>query len=230
MKRRQFTAAGLTLPLMTIMGAGPARAAIPGLGEGQAADGVRAAIERGASVAVELLGKADGFLGNPQVRIPLPGVLADASKMLKMIGQQRKVDELVVAMNRAAEGAVPEAKELLVGAVRAMSVEDALRLVRGGQTAVTDFFQAKTREPLGAKFLPIVSTWTQKVSLAQKYDAVAGQAQGFGLVKQEDANVERYVTRKALDGLYFMIGEEEKKIRADPVGTGSDLLRKVFGG
>ena len=229
MERRKFTVLAATLPLMAILRPGAALAAIPGLGEDQAAAGVRAAIERGAESAVGLLGKADGFLGNPQVRIPLPGALADAAKMLKMIGQQKKVDELVVAMNRAAEGAVPEARALLVAAVRSMSVDDALRLVRGSQTAVTEFFERKTREPLGEKFLPIVTQWTEKVSLAQKYNAVAGHAQSFGLVKSEDANVEHYVTRKALDGLYLMIGEEEKKIRADPIGTGSDLLRKVFG-
>ena len=109
------------------------------------------------------------------------------------------------------------------------SVEDALRIVRGGDTAVTDFFAAKTREPLREKFLPIVTRATDKVELADKYNKVAGKATGFGLVDKEDANVQHYVTRKALDGLYLMIGEEEKKIRADPVGTGSAILKKVFG-
>jgi Protein of unknown function (DUF4197) len=136
----------------------------------------------------------------------------------------------VTAMNRAAEAAMPEARSLLVNAVKAMSVEDAAKIVKGGDNSVTQFFSAKTREPLGLKFLPIVERATQKVSLAKKYDAVAGRAASLGLLKPADADLNGYVTGKALDGLYFMIGEEEKKIRKDPVGTGSAILKKVFGG
>jgi hypothetical protein len=200
------------------------------LSQADATAGVRAALERGSAAAVDLLGRTDGFLGNPKVRIGLPGSLDSAAKMLKAMGQQHQVDDLVTAMNRAAESAVPEAKPLLLDAARTISVEDAVGILRGGDTAVTDYFARKTREPLGLKFLPIVTRSTQKVSLAEKYNAVAGKAAGFGLVKKDDANIERYVTGKALDGLYTMIGEEEKKIRADPVGTGSALLKKAFGG
>ncbi|BAL97741.1 DUF4197 domain-containing protein [Rubrivivax gelatinosus] len=198
------------------------------LSETDAAAGVRAALERGAVAAVAFLGRSDGFLGNPQVRIPLPGALDDAAGMLRAAGQGKRLDELVTAMNRAAEAAVPEARTLLVSAAQSISVEDALKIVRGGDTSVTDFFARKTREPLGLKFLPIVTRATEKVKLADRYNAVAGKAMGFGLVRKEDANVQQYVTAKTLDGLYFMIGEEEKKIRADPVGTGSAILRKVF--
>jgi hypothetical protein len=139
------------------------------------------------------------------------------------------VDELVTSMNRAAEQAVPEARTLLVSTIKAITVDDAVRIVKGGDNAVTEFFARKTRKPLTGTFLPIVTKATERVSLAEKYNRVADKAAGFGLVKKEDANVQQYVTRKALDGLYFMIGEEEKKIRKDPVGTGSDLLKKVFG-
>lgn len=204
-----------------------ARAAVTS--ETDAASGVRAALSRGAEVAVDMLGRSDGFLGNPKVRIPLPGYLKDASKLLKATGQGQQVDELVTAMNRAAEAAVPQARELLVGAVRNISVEDALKLVSGGDGAVTQFFSRKTRKPLGEKFLPIVTQATEKVDLAGKYNAVAGRMAGVGLLKSEDANIQQYVTGKALDGLYFMIGEEERKIRRDPVGTGSDILKRVFG-
>lgn len=200
------------------------------LTESDAAGGVRAALARGTESAIGLLGRTDGFLGNPKVRIPLPGYLEDAGKLMRTFGQGKRVDELVTAMNRAAESAVPEGRELLVGAVRDISVEDALRIVRGGDTAVTQFFERKTRTPLTERFLPIVTRSTERVQLAAKYNAVAGKAQGLGLVKKEDANIQSYVTRKALDGLYLMIGEEEKKIRADPVGTGSALLKRVFGG
>lgn len=207
-----------------------AAAALGGLlSESDASAGVRTALERGATVAVGLLGRPDGFLKNPKVTIPLPGVLKDAAQLLKFTGQQKKVDELVTAMNRAAEAAVPHAQALLIAAVKSLSVEDAVQIVRGGDTAVTQYFSRKTRAPLGEKFLPIVTEATEKVSLADKYNAVAGKASGFGLVKKEDANIQQYVTRKALDGLYWMIGEEEKKIRRDPLGTGSDILSKVFG-
>jgi hypothetical protein len=205
--------------------AGPARAAT----ENDSALAIRTALERGAVAAVGLLGRTDGFLGNPKVRIPLPGVLEDAAGMLRTLGQQRRVDELVTAMNRAAEAAVPEARQLLVNTVKALTVEDAVRIVSGGDDAATKFFAGKTREPLTERFLPIVGRATEKVKLAAKYDAVAGRAARLGLVKAEDADMKRYVTGRALDGLYLVIGEEERKIRRDPVGTGSAILKKVFG-
>jgi hypothetical protein len=111
-----------------------------------------------------------------------------------------------------------------------MSVEDGLRILKGGDDSVTNFFADKTREPLGRQFLPIVTRATERVALADKYNAVARKASGFGLARGEDANIQQYVTGKALDGLYKIIGEEEKKIRQDPLGTGSAILKKVFGG
>ncbi|WP_397533041.1 DUF4197 domain-containing protein [Roseateles sp.] len=224
MHRRHFTCAALALPF----GLSAAQAA--GLTETDAASGIRAALERGAAAAVSQLGRNDGFLGNPLVRIELPGYLKDAVKVLKATGQGKRVDELVTAMNRAAEAAVPEARPLLVNAVKSMSVEDGLKILRGGDDAVTQFFAVKTRTPLTEKFLPIVTRSTEKVALADKYNAVAGKALGLGLVKPEDANIQSYVTRRALDGLFLMIAQEEKKIRQDPVGSGSAILKKVFGG
>lgn len=225
MKRRKFTSVLVSSTVLWAL-ALDARAE---LSELDAASGIRAALERGAVSAVGLLGKADGFMGNPLVRIPLPGFLNEAAKLLKIIGQQQRVDELVTAMNRAAEAAVPEAKTLLVSAVKSMSVDDAKRILSGGDNSVTQFFADKTRVSLGVKFLPIVTKATDKVALADKYNAVAGKASGMGLLKKEDANIQQYVTGKALDGLYLMIGEEEKKIRQDPIGTGSAILKKVFG-
>lgn len=198
--------------------------------QGDALSGVKTALERGADAAVSLLGQNGGFLDNPKVRIPLPGVLNDAAKLLKTMGQQKKVDELVTAMNRAAEAAVPEAKALLKSAVKNMGVDDARKLVTGGDDSVTRFFAEKTRAPLGERFLPIVTKHTERLSVAEKYNSLASKASGLGLVKKEDANVQQYVTGKALDGLYLMIAEEERKIRQDPVGTGSAILKKVFGG
>lgn len=199
------------------------------LNESTAARGVRAALERGARAAVASLGRSNGFLDNPLVRIGLPGQLDKAARLLKATGQRKRVEALEVAMNRAAEQAVPEAQDVLVSAVRQLSVEDALKIVRGGDTAVTDFFAAKTRAPLGERFLPIVTRATERVDLATHYNAVAGKAAGLGLVQGDEANIQRYVTARALDGLYEMIGEEEKRIRTDPVATGSALLKQVFG-
>jgi hypothetical protein len=199
------------------------------ISDADANKGLKTALEAGATQAVKLLGVQDGFWANPKVRIPLPGALQDASKLLKAMGQKKQVEDLELAINRAAENAVPLAKNLLVNAVRAMSVTDAKNILTGGETAATTFFADKTRTPLNAQFLPVVKQATSKVGLAVKYDKLAGQAAGFGLLKKEDASIDQYVTRKALDGLYLVIGDEEKKIRRDPIGTGSAILQKVFG-
>ena len=199
------------------------------LSSADASGGVKAALTKGAESAVALLGRPGGFLDNPQVRIPLPGHLEDAAKLLRKFGQGKRIDELVTTINRAAEAAVPMGKDLLVNAVQNMTVTDAKNILTGGDTSVTAFFAEKTRAPLGERFLPVVTQATEKVGLTQQYNSFAGKAAGFGLIRKEDANLSQYVTGKTLDGLYFMIGEEEKKIRQDPVGTGSALLKKVFG-
>jgi hypothetical protein len=228
MHRRTLSLALLSTPALWL----PLQARAAGLASLSDADatrGLKTALEKGALAAVKLLGVHDGFLGNPKVRIPLPSALQDASKLLKAMGQRKQVEELEVALNRAAENAVPLARNLLVGAVKNMSVTDAKNILAGGDTSVTAFFADKTRAPLSGQFLPVVKQATSKVGLAAKYDRIAGKAAGFGLLKQEDASIDHYVTRKALDGLYLVIGEEEKKIRRDPIGAGSDILRKVFG-
>lgn len=203
--------------------------ALKDLTNAEASQGLKTALEQGALAAVGLLGRTDGFLANPKVRISLPGFLEDAAKFLKALGQGRRVDELVISMNRAAEAAVPMGKDMLVSAVKAMSVTDAKNILRGGDTSVTDFFSGKTRTLLSEKFLPVVTKATEKVGLVEKYNQIAAKASSMGLVNKEDATIQHYVTRKSLDGLYLMIGEEEKKIRQDPVGTGSAVLKKVFG-
>jgi hypothetical protein len=199
------------------------------LTQSDALQGIRAALERGSALAVSSLGRDDGFLANPKVRIPLPGFLAEAAKLARLTGQQAKVDELVTAMNRAAEQAVPAAKPLLLDAVKSMSVDDGVRILRGPEDSVTRFFADKTRVPLVGRFLPIVTQATERVALAAKYNALAGKVANLGLLKGEDANLQRYVTGKALDGLYLVIGEEERKIRQNPAAAGSAILSKVFG-
>lgn len=228
LQRRQLHLAAISLPLALIWRQAQALS-LGQLTQADASGGVKAALTRGAEAAVSLLGQTDGFLGNPQVRIPLPGQLDQLAKTLRKFGQGKRVDELVTTMNRSAEQAVPMGKDLLVGAVQDMTVTDAKNILSGGDTSVTQFFAEKTRTPLGERFLPVVTASTQKLGLVQQYDALAGKAASFGLVSKEDANLAQYVTGKTLDGLYLMIGEEEKKIRSDPLGTGSELLGKVFG-
>lgn len=231
MQRRKFNQAGVSALGLAIASAYNHAYALSlgDLSNADATAGLKTALERGALSAVGLLGKTDGFLGNPKVRIPLPGFLHDASKLLTKLGQGKKVDGLINAMNRGAEQAVPFAKDLLNAAVKGMTVTDAKNILSGGDTSVTQFFADKTRAPLSGKFLPVVTRETGKVQLAQRYNDVASKASSLGLVKKEDANIQQYVTGKALDGLYLMIGEEERKIRKDPVGTGSAILKKVFG-
>lgn len=195
----------------------------------QAAQGLRAALEKGALVAVDTLGQVNGFMGNEKVRIALPGYLQDAAKLLRSLGQGGRLDELIAAMNQAAEASVPLAKGMLLGAVKTMSVQDAKNILAGGETSVTQFFADKTRSALGQKFLPVVTKTTARVDLANKYNQIVGKAASLGLIKGDQVTIEQYVTSKALDGLYVMIGEEEKKIRQNPVASGSALLQKVFG-
>ncbi|MES2951901.1 MAG: DUF4197 domain-containing protein [Pseudomonadota bacterium] len=194
-----------------------------------ATKGLKEALEKGALSAIGTLGAQDGFLGNERVRINLPGALNDAANLMRRFGQGGQIDELVTAMNRGAEAAVPMARDLLVKAVQTMSVTDAKGILTGGDTAVTGFFASKTRPGLATTFLPIVNRATEKVGLAGKYNDVAGKASELGLLKKEDANIQQYVTTKTLDGLFFMISEEEKKIRQNPVAYGSAILTKVFG-
>ncbi len=199
------------------------------LTDGEASGGLKEALTQGATQAVSLLGKPDGFLKNKKVRIPLPDGLAQAEPVLRGMGQGQALDDLVTAMNRAAEQAVPKAQELLVKAVREMSVTDAKNILTGGDDAATRYFKGKTQAELTTMFLPTVKQTTDKLALAKKYDKLAGKASKFGLVKDEDAKIEGYVTRKALDGLYAMIAEEEKAIRKNPVGAAGSLAKKVFG-
>lgn len=191
--------------------------------------GLKAALEKGSGIAVDLLGKTDGFFGNGAVKIPLPDSLKKYEKLMRSVGMGKHADELILTMNRAAEAAVPEAKKLLVDSVKKMSVQDAKGILTGGQTSGTDYFKRSTTDQLRQRFLPVVKKATAKVQLAEKYNQYAQKGVKFGLVKKEQANLDDYVTQKALDGLFLMVAEEEKKIRQNPAKAGSDIIRKVFG-
>lgn len=230
--RRSLLASGLwacvAAPLA--MRAAPARAgALDAISGNDATAALRAALERGAGQAVGKLGRAGGFLDNPKVRIPLPDGMRRVESLMRAMGRGPDLDELVTSMNRAAEQAVPQARQLLVSAVKSMTVNDAKGILTGGDDSVTRFFESRTRAPLTERFLPIVTKQVSRLGLAQRYNALAGQGARLGLLKERDASVERYVTTRSLDGLFLVIGEEERAIRRDPVKAGSKVIERVFG-
>jgi hypothetical protein len=217
---------GFLLCLVTSL---PAAAGIADISNADAVGGLKQALTDGSAAAVKLLGAENGYFANPKVRIPLPPSLQKIESGLRMFGMKKKAEELVLSMNRAAEAAAPEAKQLLVEAVKKMSVQDAKGILTGGDTAATEYFKRTTQAQLTQRFLPIVKKATDRVGLAQQYNNLAGQGVQLGLIKKDDASIETYVTRKALDGLYLMIAEQEKSFRQNPVGAASNIVRKVFG-
>ena len=194
-----------------------------------ASGGLKDALAQGAKVAVQQLGKPGGFSANPDVRIELPGNLGKAASAMKMMGMGAQVDQLEASMNKAAEAAVPQAQALLVDAVKKMTVADAKSILSGPQDSATQYLNKSSREQIRAKFLPIVKQATDKVGVAQQYNSFAGQAAALGVVDAKSANVENYVTEKALDGLFKMIAEQEASIRQNPAGAATSLAKKVFG-
>ncbi|MDB5902270.1 MAG: hypothetical protein JWM26_1148 [Betaproteobacteria bacterium] len=195
----------------------------------EAGSGLKQALADGSAAAVAQLGAENGFLNNPKVKIPLPPALQKIEAALRYTGMKRQADELVVAMNRAAEAAVPEAKALLIDSVRKMTVKDAKGILTGGETSATDYFRRTTQTQLAVRFRPIVKKATDQVGLAEQYNSLAGQAAQLGLIREQQSTIEGYVTQKALDGLYLMIAEQEKAFRANPLGAASDIVKRVFG-
>lgn len=215
--------------LLGLVAANGFAAGLADISNKDAVAGLRQALNDSAGAAVGKLGVENGFFANPKVKIPLPDSIRKVSGLLNAMGMKRQADELELAMNRAAESAVAEAKPLLVDSVKKMTVQDAKGILTGGETSVTDYFRRTTSEPLAKKFLPVVKKATAKVGLAEKYNAIAGKGAQLGLVDASQASIEQYVTQKSLDGLYTIIAEEEKAIRQDPVGAASSIVQKVFG-
>jgi len=199
------------------------------LSNADATAGLKATLEKGASAAISLLGQEDGFMNNPKVRIGLPKPLDEVAGMLRRFGQGQHLDDLVTAMNRAAEQAIPLAKGLLHDTIQSLTITDAKTILAGGENSVTQFFEGKTREPLSQRFLPDVSKVTARVGVAEKYKQVASKAASVGLLKQEDAQLDTYVTARALDGLYLVIGEKEREFRSNPLAAGSAVIEKALG-
>lgn len=229
----EYTADMLTLRYVLVMllaFALPARAiGLADLTNQDAVAGLKSALVEGAGKAVQQLGQEDGFLKNAKVKIPLPPKLKKVEKMMRTLGMGDQADALVTAMNRAAESAVPEAQTLLADSVKQMSIQDAKQILSGPTDAATQYFKRTTSAQLTDRFLPIVKQATSKVQLAELYNNYAGKAASVGLLKSEDADLDRYVTQKALDGLYLQIAEEEKAIRKDPAGAATSIVKRVFG-
>ena len=216
--------------LFLLLTAGLVQAAgLDAISTGDASAGVKEALAKGADYAVASLGKDGGFLGNSKVKIPLPGYLQKAESGLRMFGMGKQADQLIETMNHAAEQAVAEAKPILTDSIKKMSVQDAKGILTGGEDSVTQYFKRTSTEQLTAKFMPIVKASTRKLQLAEQYNSFAGKAASSGLIDQKDADLDGYVTQKAMDGLFLMIAEEEKRLRSNPLEAGSSLLKKVFG-
>ena len=204
-------------------------AALDMLSSRDAAGGLRAALSQGIDTAVAQLGAHDGFLNDPKVSIPLPPTLEKADRALRLVGMGGDADALKAAMNHAAEAAVASAKPVFKRALQKMTLADAKRILTGGDDAGTQYFRSATSAELSAQFKPVVARETAKLKLASRYDEYAGKAAGLGLISAQDANLDDYVTAKALDGLFSRIADEERAIRKDPLGQASSLIKKVFG-
>ncbi|MGB9080153.1 MAG: DUF4197 domain-containing protein [Desulfuromonadaceae bacterium] len=194
--------------------------------------GLKEALASGTERAVIAVAKPDGYFGNQAIKILLPNRIQQAADILGKIGYQQQVDEFVLSMNRAAEKAAPKAAVVFGDAIRQMTVEDARGILSGGDTAATGFFEKKTRLQLFEAFKPMVAKSMNQVGTARSYKELIGKYESIpfmSLAGTPSLDLDTYVTNKALDGLFVMVGDEEKKIRTNPAARTTDLLRKVFG-
>lgn len=210
-------------------------ASLTGLSQDQMVGGLKEALGKGVQQAIATLGKPDGFLKDAGVKIPMPESLQKVEKTLRTLRQDKLADEFVTTMNRAAEQAVPEAAAVLGDSVKQMSIADAKSVLTGTNNAATRYFRRTSETNLHARFLPIVKAATEKAGVTGAYKRMTDKAGGGlgglggGLLGKQAPDLDGYVTRKALDGLFLKIAEQEKQIRENPVARTTDLLQKVFG-
>lgn len=200
-----------------------------GLDEGQIVSGLKEALSIGTANAVTATSKVDGYFANAAIRILLPENLQKAAAVLKKVGFRQEVDDFVLSMNRAAEKAAPQARARFVGAITEMTFADARIILRGGDTAATDYFRGKTRQKLYDDFRPVVSKSMDAVGVTRAYKQMMAKYTALPFARAESVDLDRHVTEKALDGLFHMLGQEEKKIRTDPAARVTELLKTVFG-
>lgn len=198
------------------------------LSDSKIASGLKEALQVGATNAVKLTGKRDGYFGNQAIKILMPKSLHPVEQGLRAVGYGPKIDDFVLSMNRSAEAAAPAAKKIFIDAVLAMSFEDARKILSGGDTAATDYFKSKTTEKLTATFRPVVEKTMDQNSVTQQYKQLVGQAQSIPLLKSQNLDITDYVVSQALSGLFYMLGQEERKIRKDPAARTTNLLKQVF--
>jgi hypothetical protein len=200
------------------------------LSNGDIVDGLKEALQVGTTNTVDLTGKVDGYLANAAIKILLPKQLETVEQGLRLIGQGEKVDEFVVSMNRAAEKAAPAARDIFWGAIKTMSFDDARKILSGGDTAATTYFREKTTETLTAKFRPVVSDTMKDTGVVQQYKQLQTSYQSVPFASNLPyVDIESYVVSKALDGLFLVLGQQEKEIRTNPSAQVTGLLKKVFG-
>ena len=200
-----------------------------GLSNETMVSGLKEALRIGSGNAVSLNGKVDGYFNNVAIKILMPEKLKPLEKGLRMAGQSRQVDEFVLSMNRAAEKAAPFAKDIFWGAIKRMTFSDATRILKGGDTAATDYFRGATTEELATAFQPIVTESMESIGVTRQYKVLAGRYNALPFVKSQAFDLDRYVVDKSLDGLFYVLAQEEHKIRTDPAARVTDLLRTVFG-
>jgi Protein of unknown function (DUF4197) len=200
-----------------------------GLSDAKIGAGLQEALKVGTVNAVLQTGKIDGFFANQAIKILMPKSLQAMEQPLRFVGFGPKIDEFVLGMNRAAEKAVPFAKDIFWDAIGQMTFDDARKILNGRDTAATDYFKAKTSKKLHAAFRPTVETVMNDVGVNRQYNELIGKYQSVPFAKNVTFDVNQYVTEKATDGLFFVVGEEEKKIRTNPTARVTDLLKDVFG-
>jgi hypothetical protein len=199
------------------------------LSEATIAGGLREALSVATRKAVDEVSRVDGYFGNPEIRIPFPEKIRNVADVLRKVGFEREVEEFVLSMNRAAESAAPEAASIFLDAVREMTVEDARSILGGGDTAATEYFREKTSERLYGAFKPRVRQSMDSVGVTRAYNGVIDRYDAIPFMSSEGLDLDHYVTTKALEGLFYMLGQEERKIRTDPAARVTELLKKVFG-
>lgn len=200
-----------------------------GLDEGKIASGLKEALEVGTKNAVQSTGRPNGYFNNPAIKILLPQKLQLMEKGLRMMGKGPQVDEFILSMNRAAEQAAPLAKPIFLDALKQMTFQDARKILSGGDTAASDYFKQKTSSQLALAFKPAVDKAMANTGVERRYKSLTGAASALPLGRAEAPDINRYVVSKSLDGLFFVLGQEEKKIRKDPAAQVTPLLKQVFG-
>ncbi len=191
--------------------------------------GLKEALQAGITRAVNLTGRTDGFFKNEAIKIVLPEKMKVMERGLRAVGMGSRIDEFELSMNRAAEKAAPQAKSIFLDAMRQMTFDDARRILTGGDTAATSFFKETTTDRLTVAFLPIVEKTTAETGVTRQYKDLTGRANTIPFIKKDTLDIDHYVVGKALDGLFYMVGEEEKKIRKNPAAQVTSLLKEVFG-